>query len=138
MLHHAGAATRRTTRASGRSRRPLDEGETAERDALRELQEEVGLTLDESPARRADDYAPGGLIKPRVVWADPHGSSEPRGGGQIFHVPLDDLEGPDVRAFIRFPKRPPRDPASLLAPWIQRRRAVLYQSRGVVHGRRRA
>jgi mutator protein MutT len=51
----------------------LDEGETPEQAALRELQEEVGLTPDPSAVLgRLDDYATrsGYLITPVVVWLD--------------------------------------------------------------------
>lgn len=50
----------------------IDEGETPERAALRELTEEVGLTLPESAVMgRLDDYATrsGYVITPVVVWA---------------------------------------------------------------------
>ncbi len=50
----------------------LDEGETPEEAALRELQEEVGLALDAGAVLgRLDDYATrsGYLITPVVVWA---------------------------------------------------------------------
>lgn len=50
----------------------IDEGETPEQAALRELEEEVGLALDASAVLgRLDDYATrsGYLITPVVVWA---------------------------------------------------------------------
>lgn len=50
----------------------IDEGETPEQAALRELHEEVGLALDEDAVLgRLDDYATrsGYLITPVVVWA---------------------------------------------------------------------
>ena len=50
----------------------IDEGETPERAALRELAEEVGLLLDDSAVMgRLDDYATrsGYVITPVVVWA---------------------------------------------------------------------
>jgi len=52
----------------------VDEGETPEQAALRELAEEVGLVLDaQSVLGRLDDYATrsGYLITPVVVWAGP-------------------------------------------------------------------
>lgn len=50
----------------------IDEGESPEQAALRELSEEVGLTLDAASALgRLDDYATrsGFVITPVVVWA---------------------------------------------------------------------
>lgn len=50
----------------------IDEGETPEEAALREMREEVGLTLDGAAVLgRLDDYATrsGYLITPVVVWA---------------------------------------------------------------------
>jgi len=52
----------------------VDDGETPEQAALRELAEEVGLVLDaQSVLGRLDDYATrsGYLITPVVVWAGP-------------------------------------------------------------------
>jgi mutator protein MutT len=76
------AALLLTRRARGLSAHPgqwalpggrLDHGETPEQAALRELSEEVGLSLDESSVLgRLDDYATrsGYVITPVLVWAE--------------------------------------------------------------------
>lgn len=86
LPHHSGWSTAPalllTRRASGlRSHAGqwalpggrMDEGETPEQAALRELQEEIGLMPDPSAViGRLDDYATrsGYLITPVVVWLD--------------------------------------------------------------------
>lgn len=77
----------------------LEPGETPEEGALRELEEEIGLTL---PAGNIlgclDDYPTrsGFAITPVVVWGE--GSAplrpDPREVAGIYHVPLEDLLDP--------------------------------------------
>ena len=80
----------------------LDPGETPETAALRELEEEVGLTLPPSSLLgRLDDYPTrsGFVIAPVVVWGDRGESAaplrtDPGEVAGVFRVAVDDLLDP--------------------------------------------
>jgi 8-oxo-dGTP pyrophosphatase MutT (NUDIX family) len=79
----------------------MDQGETVEQAALRELEEEVGLSLDPSQVLgRLDDYATrsGFVITPVVVWGgkDVHLMPNPDEVAQIHRIPLSVLLRDDV------------------------------------------
>ena len=121
----------------------LDPGESAEAAALRELDEEVGLTLDASAVLgMLDDYPTrsGFVITPVVVWGEGAGTLTPNPDEvkHVYHVPLDDLERPEVPILVTIPEseRPviqlPILSALIHAPTA----AMIYQMREVVvHGR---
>ena len=79
----------------------LDKGETAETAALRELEEELGLTLDGGRIiGKLDDYPTrsGFRITPVVVWGGEAGAirPDPDEVDQVYHIPLADLMSPDI------------------------------------------
>ena len=121
----------------------LDDGETVEEAALRELEEEVGVQLAaDAVLGLLDDYPTrsGFVITPVVVWGGDAGAVTPNPAevARIYHVPLDVLDGPDIPRVVSLPEtdRPviqlPILESLIHAPTA----AVLYQLREVVvHGR---
>jgi mutator protein MutT len=78
----------------------IDEGETAEQAALRELEEEVGLRLDASHILgRLDDYVTrsGFVIAPVVVWAGAARGLVPNPAevASIHRIPLEEFQRSD-------------------------------------------
>jgi mutator protein MutT len=121
----------------------IDAGETAPQAALRELAEEVGLTLDETAVLGSlDDYLTrsGFVVTPVVVWAGPVAElrANPAEVASIHRVPLADLDAPGVPRFLTVPERErPVVQLPLLGTLIHApTAAILYQLREVVlHGR---
>jgi 8-oxo-dGTP pyrophosphatase MutT (NUDIX family) len=121
----------------------LEPGESAEDAALRELEEEVGLTLGADAVLGVlDDYPTrsGFVITPVVAWCPSAAELMPNPDEvtRVYHVPLDDLERPEVPILVEIPEseRPviqlPILSSLIHAPTA----AVIYQMREVVvHGR---
>lgn len=121
----------------------IDPGESAAGAALRELAEEVGLTLDDSAVLGClDDYPTrsGFVVTPVVVWAGPAVAllANPAEVASIHQVLLADLDAPDVPRFLTVPERErPVVQLPLLGTLIHApTAAILYQLREVIlHGR---
>jgi 8-oxo-dGTP pyrophosphatase MutT (NUDIX family) len=121
----------------------IDPGESPARAALRELEEELGLALDEGAVLGLlDDYPTrsGFLITPVVVWGGARVTLTPNPAevARVYRVPLADLDAPEIPTLVSIPEsdRPviqvPLLGARIHAPTA----AVLYQVREVVvHGR---
>ena len=82
----------------------LDEGETPEQAALRELDEEMGLRLDATTIiGRLDDYPTrsGFRITPIVMWgpADADMTPDPNEVARVFLIPLGELNRPELPEF---------------------------------------
>ena len=121
----------------------IETDESADRAALRELFEEVGLALDaHSVLGLLDDYGTrsGFIITPVVVWAGSEADPVPNPDevARVYRVPLAELEGPDVPRTITIPESDqPVIQLPLMSTLIHApTAAVLYQVREVaVHGR---
>ncbi len=117
----------------------VDPGESAQQAALRELEEEVGLSLPhDSVLGVLDDYPTrsGYVITPVVVWGgdDARLERNPSEVAEIHRVPLSALLRPEVPRLRRIPEsdRPvisiPLSMADVHAPTA----AIVYQLREVV------
>jgi 8-oxo-dGTP pyrophosphatase MutT (NUDIX family) len=122
----------------------IDEGETPEDAAVRELDEEVGLRVGpDAVLGRLDDYVTrsGYVITPVVVWAGPVGELQPNPQevAATYRVPLSVLDRPDAPTIITIPESerpvismPLFDGLRVHAPTA----AYLFQLREVcLHGR---
>lgn len=141
------------TRRSGRLRRHarqwalpggrLDPGETLLEAALREMDEEIGLSL--SPDRllgRLDDYPTrsGYCISPFVFWAGPAPNLTPNPDEvhALYRIPLEELNRPESPNMIAIPEsdRPVIRMAIMDEMVHAPTAAILYQFREVaMHGR---
>ena len=116
----------------------LDEGESTLDAALRELEEELGLSLDESSLLgMLDDYPTrsGFAITPLVLWGGPGCElrPDPIEVAACYRVPLSELEKPEVPQFESIPES---DRPVIVVPMIGHRinaptAALLYQFREV-------
>lgn len=121
----------------------MDAGESPVGAALRELDEEVGLTLSAGTALGLlDDYPTrsGFVITPVVFWADDPGALAPNPAevARVHLVPLEDLDAPGMPRFVSIPESDrPVIQLPLLGSLIHApTAAVIYQMREVVsHGR---
>ncbi len=121
----------------------LEPGESAPAAALRELSEEVGLTLEAGAVLGVlDDYPTrsGFVITPVVVWGEGAGELTPNPDEvkRVYHVPLDDLERPEIPILVSIPESErPVIQLPILSTLIHApTAAVIYQVREVVvHGR---
>ncbi|MCH7707593.1 MAG: CoA pyrophosphatase [Myxococcales bacterium] len=116
----------------------LDEGETPEIAALRELTEEVGLELELSHVLGLlDDYPTrsGYVITPVVVWADASSKlvPNPEEVAAVYRVPIAELDRPDVPRLHKIPESDrPVISVPLLGTHIHApTAAILYQLREV-------
>jgi 8-oxo-dGTP pyrophosphatase MutT (NUDIX family) len=118
----------------------VDAGETLQEAALRELEEEIGLSLDESHVLGTlDDYPTrsGYLIAPVVVWTPGNAvvSPNPAEVDRLFRIPLSELRRPESPEIFSIPEsdRPViRLPIPLMKTEINApTAAMLYQFREV-------
>jgi len=121
----------------------IDEGESPQGAALRELAEEVGLVRgEESVLGLLDDYGTrsGFIITPVVVWGGAPADLAPNPAevAAVYRVLLAELEKPGVPGLVTVPGSPgplielPVLSTQIYAPTA----AILYQMREVViHGR---
>jgi 8-oxo-dGTP pyrophosphatase MutT (NUDIX family) len=87
----------------------VDPGETAEQTALRELEEELGLSLGhDSVLGRLDDYTTrsGYVITPVVLWADDDVvlTPNPAEVAYVYHIGLHELQRSDSPRFVSIPE----------------------------------
>jgi 8-oxo-dGTP pyrophosphatase MutT (NUDIX family) len=121
----------------------LDPGESPAEAALRELAEEIGLTLaPDAILGLLDDYPTrsGFVITPVVVWGGPATTLRPNPAevASVHHVPLRELEHPDIPRLVAIPESErPVIQLPILSTLVHApTAAVVYQLREVVvHGR---
>jgi 8-oxo-dGTP pyrophosphatase MutT (NUDIX family) len=87
----------------------VDPGETAEETALRELQEELGLSLGhDAILGRLDDYVTrsGYVMTPIVMWVDGDVTLQPDPGevAHVYRIGLHELQRDDSPRFVTIPE----------------------------------
>lgn len=97
----------------------LDEGETVIEAALRELHEEMSITLtDGNVLGRLDDYPTrsGFRISPVVMWGNgvTDITPDPSEVAEVHHLPLDQLNSPDIPSL----SPPNNDGRQVLSMWL--------------------
>ena len=121
----------------------IDHPETAQEAALRELREEVGVSLgDDSVLGVLDDYGTrsGFIITPIVVWSGAAVTLTPNPDevASVHRIPLAELDKPEVPRLVSIPESErPVIQLPLLGSLIHApTAAVVFQAREVVvHGR---
>jgi len=121
----------------------VDPGESPQQAALRELAEEVDLRLPpDAVLGLLDDYPTrsGFVITPVVVWGGAAGTLTPNPAevASVHHVPLRELEHPDIPRLVSIPESErPVIQLPILSTLVHApTAAVVYQLREVVvHGR---
>jgi 8-oxo-dGTP pyrophosphatase MutT (NUDIX family) len=121
----------------------VDSGESPQQAALRELAEEVDLRLSPGAVLGLlDDYPTrsGFVITPVVVWGGAAATLTPNPAevASVHHVPLRDLEHPDIPKLVSIPESErPVIQLPILSTLVHApTAAVVYQFREVVvHGR---
>ncbi|MEM1045669.1 MAG: CoA pyrophosphatase [Pseudomonadota bacterium] len=118
----------------------LDAGETSTAAALRELREELGLSLSpDSVLGSLDDYPTrsGFRITPVVAWCDTDMAltPDPAEVDTVYHIPLRELDSPDI-PILSPPAEGDRPVLSMLLPALAREMfeptaAILFQFREV-------
>jgi 8-oxo-dGTP pyrophosphatase MutT (NUDIX family) len=143
LLTRRAAGLRRHARQWALPGGGLDPGESPREAALRELAEEVGLALDpDAILGLLDDYPTrsGFVITPVVLWGGAAGPLRPNPAEvvSVHHVPLRDLEHPDIPKLVAIPESErPVIQLPILSTLVHApTAAVVYQLREVVvHGR---
>lgn len=119
-----------------------DEGETVVQAALREIEEEIGLTLSEDDVLGTlDDFATrsGYLITPVVVWAPDSAALRlnPEEVAEVYRIPLDGFVTEKTVSFVSIKESPrPVIRIELMGYHLHApTAAIIYQFSELLHGR---